>query len=462
MVALRHIRVGVSILPLLLSLFKNRTVGYCVVVFYVTFCYTYLSTHLSVTESYVVSVGNVSGEGGKKKKIKKKKKAEKMGFLNAIKNNKFSKKKKKVYKKLMDEWRYTTDSTSPPPLAEGLAVVGMIVALLRTRHTKRVKGKKEFEDVKSVLAHFMLPADSLGPSLCSDIRPPKVEGKFNLTGMIRLGTGLHAPTYRGSYSNSIDVTVKCCQFKTAAPFCSEVRCLSIVDSHPNIINLVGVYMKFPKWLVLVYGYAKGEPLHNFCKKQTKVLPLAVQLRIATQIASAVKHMHKVGLIHRDLKSMNVIVDEDNNYSVRIIDFGSAKMMSIPYEDDDVEWWELWSLPPTEVSMTRGVGTFDWMAPELWSSDGIYGKPVDVYSFSMILFELSTLKLPYSSGSIPDQDQLALQESIKRDIINGYRPSIDDVTHVDIANLIEMCWEHDPKKRPSFVQIVEYLDKASSQ
>eukprot|EP01060_Flectonema_neradi_P009646 TRINITY_DN16867_c0_g1_i1.p1 TRINITY_DN16867_c0_g1~~TRINITY_DN16867_c0_g1_i1.p1 ORF type:complete len:362 (+),score=61.77 TRINITY_DN16867_c0_g1_i1:207-1292(+) len=359
----------------------------------------------------------------------------------------------------MEEYRYNQDFSTPPPLAEGFAVVGMLIALLKTRHTKRVKGKKEFEEVSAALSHFMLPAESLGPSLCSDIKTDRVVGKFNLTGMVRLGNGLHAPTYRGSYSNSIDVTIKCCQFKTATPFCSEVKCLSIVDSHPNIVSLVGVYMQFPKWLVLVYSYAKGEPLHNLCSRQQSHFPVDVQLRMARQLASAVTHMHKVGLLHRDLKSMNIIVDESNNYGLKIIDFGSAKILS-PHCGDEVEWWELWAAPPAEKSMTRAVGTFDWMAPELWSVDGRYGKPVDVYSFSMILYEIATLKLPYSSSVTPDHDQLALQESLKRDILKGYRPTIDDHVHSDISNLIKMCWEQDPSKRPTFVQIVEYLDKVS--
>ena len=96
-------------------------------------------------------------------------------------------------------------------------------------------------------------------------------------------------------------------------------------------------------------------------------------RIALEIAYGVNYLHSYNppILHRDLKSMNVLLD--SNYQVKLADFGNTKLL--------------------DVQMTKQKGTFQWMAPEVIKGN-VYTEKSDVYSFGIIMNELATRTPPY--------------------------------------------------------------------
>ncbi|KAK8887864.1 hypothetical protein M9Y10_038923 [Tritrichomonas musculus] len=139
------------------------------------------------------------------------------------------------------------------------------------------------------------------------------------------------------------------------------------------------------------------------------------------IASAVAYLHSNKILYRDLKPENILQDE--NYYPKLTDFGLSK----PFLKSDEEH-------------TAGVGTLMYMAPEIFDETK-YSTPIDVYSFSMIVYQLLTNK--------------PIKFSLKG-LMTGKRPDLPNSIPKCYKELITKCWDQDPEKRPTFAQIVESL------
>ena len=148
------------------------------------------------------------------------------------------------------------------------------------------------------------------------------------------------------------------------------------------------------------------------------------------ISSAMRYMHKHGLIHRDLKPENVLIDED--LYPRVCDFGLSR--SSPKKDD--------------IKMTAGVGTPLYFAPEI--QDNNYGPAVDVYAFALIAYEIMVGKEPFSELKIKDANSIWFK------VATGYRPPIANEVNDKMKKLISDCWCHEADNRPSFEQIFSEL------
>lgn len=150
------------------------------------------------------------------------------------------------------------------------------------------------------------------------------------------------------------------------------------------------------------------------------------------ITAGMAYIHQHDMIHRDLKPSNIFLDE--NYYPKIGDFAVSKKFKEGTEND--------------IEQTIGVGTPVFMAPELIENPH-YSNKVDVYSYAIVLYQLLTLKHPYS-----DEKNLTPYNLFKN-VQKGVRPTILDREINDIyLELIYNCWSGDPDKRPSFIQIVK--------
>ena len=367
------------------------------------------------------------------------------------------------------------------PVAEGFAVIAMGMALMGVTSSKN-RRRQAFIVAREGLRHYLIPASELGPVRGTPVgttKAPllKAKTRINTTDMLPLGDGLHAPTYKGTHTDANgvhDVTIKMTQFSSCEPFESEVQCLAAAGGHRGVPEFKGICMHYPRDMVLVYEYAEGVPLHSVCKKRlgegrhsSRPLPLTLQWRIAREIAEAMAHCHRKQVLHRDLKSMNVVVDistpdgVERLNGIKLIDFGSAKLLDdrandLKHKDD--AWWELWGGLEEGTLMTRGVGTFDWVAPEVWSTRAVYSYPCDVYSFAMLLYEMATLSLPWTGGTAVHDDP-SYFSSLKRDIIAGHRPTIPCSVHHFTSELIQRCWQTEPARRPTFHEILKLIDLA---
>lgn len=136
-------------------------------------------------------------------------------------------------------------------------------------------------------------------------------------------------------------------------------------------------------------YVSGENLKTFVRR-SKRLDIGTAISISKQICEGLAEAHKQGVIHRDLKSSNIMIDRNGN--VRIMDFGIARSLE--------------SKKITREGFT--VGTPEYMSPEQVSGKDL-NKVSDIYSFGIILFEMLTGRVPFEGDTSLD---IALKHKIE--------------------------------------------------
>ncbi|KAK6912811.1 Serine-threonine/tyrosine-protein kinase, catalytic domain [Dillenia turbinata] len=155
-----------------------------------------------------------------------------------------------------------------------------------------------------------------------------------------------------------------------------------------------------------------------------------RMRMALDVAKGMNYLHSSHpvIVHRDLKSPNLLVDK--NWVVKVSDFGLSRMKH-----------------HTFLSSKSTAGTPEWMAPEVLRNEPANEK-CDVYSFGVILWELTTLRMPWK-GMNPMQVVGAVG-------FQNRRLEIPDDVDPTVANIISDCWQTDPQLRPTFSQLMPRL------
>jgi len=199
--------------------------------------------------------------------------------------------------------------------------------------------------------------------------------------------------------------------------------------HFAIIPFVGCSYRFP--YSIVTEFMSGGSLYERLRKQGIPLDGTKKTIIALGVAYAMQYMHMNQIIHRDLKSLNILLDSDDY--PKICDFGMSRDISEP------------SL------RTGSVGTYQWMAPEVLDSRE-YDNKVDVYSFGIVLWELFTQDVPYR-GLSDFQIMIAVLQKDTRPLIPQNCPS-------NLTKLIRKCWEKEPKNRPDFSTLVTVFENGA--
>jgi len=155
-----------------------------------------------------------------------------------------------------------------------------------------------------------------------------------------------------------------------------------------------------------------------------------QIHIAYEIAVALKYLHSRNIIHCDLKSSNILIDD--NWKIKIGDFGLSRFIN--------------KKNPSENS--GRIGTPHWMAPEILKG-GNYEESADVYSYGMILWEILSLEIPYF-GIDPRKLMNIVAE--ERKIME-----VPKKGNSHIIKLTRQCLNYDPQKRPILKEIVDTLE-----
>lgn len=150
-----------------------------------------------------------------------------------------------------------------------------------------------------------------------------------------------------------------------------------------------------------------------------------------------EHLHNKKLIHRDLKSHNLLVND--TWNCKVADFGIS------------------TIRPTITRVMTCVGTPVYMAPEVLSKSK-YSEKADVFSFGIVLMEIFTGNLPYSNPPYHMMNQAQLMYQI---LEQNVRPSLAGVP-LSIQRLAEECWSHDVRLRPSFSEIVVRLGRLEAE
>ncbi|SPT21147.1 unnamed protein product [Triticum aestivum] len=245
----------------------------------------------------------------------------------------------------------------------------------------------------------------------------------------KIASGSFGDLYRGTYLD-VDVAIKLLKTGHASndskvQFLQEIMILRSVN-HENVIRFYGACTKRRNYLILT-EYMAGGNLYDFLHKQNNTLELSLILRIAIGISKGMDYLHQNNIIHRDLKSANVLVGDGQ--VVKIADFSVARQRS------------------QEGDMTAETGTYRWMAPEVINHKS-YDHKADVFSFAIVLWELVTLKVPYESLT-PLQAALSVRQ--------GLRLVIPSSVHPRLSKLIQWCWGENPHTRPVFSEITAELE-----
>eukprot|EP00419_Tripos_fusus_P027722 CAMPEP_0172715982 /NCGR_PEP_ID=MMETSP1074-20121228/67856_1 /TAXON_ID=2916 /ORGANISM="Ceratium fusus, Strain PA161109" /LENGTH=293 /DNA_ID=CAMNT_0013540615 /DNA_START=47 /DNA_END=928 /DNA_ORIENTATION=+ len=265
----------------------------------------------------------------------------------------------------------------------------------------------------------------------------------------KVGSGCTAEVFKGVFRGQI-VAVKQIAWnklgqgeKEQRAFDREVGIMPHLY-HPNLVAFLGVTtLEMPLRIITEFcdGGCCFELLHNM---EHIELEWFQQLKMIRDVTHAMSYLHSFDpqIIHRDLKSLNLLLLRPVRSSrdipmVKVSDFGLARMKD---QAPNSDWGK----------MTIAAGTCHWMAPEVVLGSR-YDEKVDVYSYSMILFEIVCREIPFEDEEPSNVATLVCQ---------GHRPDLEAVPPDSpewIRELMITCWAHDARKRPGFDQILAIIN-----
>uniref|UniRef100_A0A672JLP7 Protein kinase domain-containing protein n=1 Tax=Salarias fasciatus TaxID=181472 RepID=A0A672JLP7_SALFA len=214
---------------------------------------------------------------------------------------------------------------------------------------------------------------------------------------------------------------------------NEAEILSVL-SHRNIIQFYGAIVEAPNYGI-VTEYASGGSLYDYLSSdESEDIDMGQIMTWAAEIARGMHYLHSeapVKVIHRDLKSRNVVLTADK--VLKICDFGASKFLT----------------HTTHMSL---VGTFPWMAPEVIQSLPV-SETCDTFSYGVVLWEMLTREIPFK-GLEGLQVAWLVVEKNERLTIPSSCPS-------SFAELMRNCWRTEPKERAMFKQILSTLESMSN-
>eukprot|EP00256_Glycine_max_P063543 XP_014633374.1 LEAF RUST 10 DISEASE-RESISTANCE LOCUS RECEPTOR-LIKE PROTEIN KINASE-like 1.2 isoform X4 [Glycine max] len=272
-----------------------------------------------------------------------------------------------------------------------------------------------------------------------------------------LGEGGFGTVYFGKLRDGRSVAVKRLyenNFKRVAQFMNEIKILANLD-HPNLVTLFGCTSRHTRELLLVYEYIPNgtiaDHLHGQRSKPGK-LSWHIRMNIAVETASALKFLHQKDIIHRDVKTNNILLD--NNFCVKVADFGLSRLFP-----DHV----------THVS-TAPQGTPGYVDPEYHQCYQLT-KQSDVYSFGVVLVELiSSLpavditrhrqEIKLSDMAINKIHSEALHELVDPSL--GFESNFKVRKMINaVAELAFQCLQSSKEMRPSMEEVADTLKDIQS-
>ncbi len=198
-------------------------------------------------------------------------------------------------------------------------------------------------------------------------------------------------------------------------FLQESEALTRID-HPNVVKVLDLGTLADGRPFLVMEFVKGESLEEFLRFGVEGLEVETIISMIRQICGAVDAVHAAGIIHRDLKTNNLMVDfnPDGTMMVRLIDFGIAKIFE--------------ATSGTQTTTPLTVGTLPYMAAELFDG-GEASVASDVYALGIIVFELLTGTRPFAARGSSLVAQILeyrnLQEKGAGGKLSSLRPDLTD-------------------------------------
>lgn len=249
-----------------------------------------------------------------------------------------------------------------------------------------------------------------------------------------IGEGTYGKVFKATYGDKT-VAVKQLNMNTQdqkmiTQFQNETTQMQSLSSEYTLL-LIGVCLK-PYYCLVTEYMAKGS-LHDYLEKtQPTALQWLDRFNLALQIAKGIFYLHEKKVIHRDIKSLNILLDENGN--AKLGDFGLS-----------------FTKDKSASGKTKSVcGTTAWMAPELLDpniDNYEYNTETDIYAFAMVLYELATHQIPFQGLK---DGQIIIK------ILSAMRPKIPENIPQAYSELMVLCWDHNPGSRPKMDAAINKL------
>ncbi|OQR86435.1 protein kinase [Achlya hypogyna] len=211
---------------------------------------------------------------------------------------------------------------------------------------------------------------------------------------------------------------------------------------PYIVRLVGANWTRPVDVEAVVEFMDRGDLRSVLSTTVPAdFPWTEKRRSILSVVEGLIYLHtfETAIIHRDVKSRNVLLDSVKG--TKITDFGVSREVD-------------------EGTLTNGIGTYQWMAPEVISGHH-YSTAADVYSFGVLLSEYSTHRLPYANFVNPSTRLPFPQQVVLTKVAAGeLRPAFDESTTPSwVVELATACLAFNPDDRPTMMQAAAKVPKA---
>eukprot|EP01102_Stenamoeba_stenopodia_P010693 TRINITY_DN324_c0_g3_i1.p1 TRINITY_DN324_c0_g3~~TRINITY_DN324_c0_g3_i1.p1 ORF type:complete len:1230 (-),score=275.04 TRINITY_DN324_c0_g3_i1:2625-5846(-) len=244
----------------------------------------------------------------------------------------------------------------------------------------------------------------------------------------RLGAGAFGEVFHAQLWG-IDVAVKkikCERYNFPLQEVTSELAMLRALRHPNCVLFLG-FVKSPCFCIITEFMPRGSLYDIIHNPQVRLNNQHIW-KVAYSVGLAMSYLHsqKPAIVHKDLKSHNILVDY--NWTIKVADYGLSSVM------DSIKSHQFWA------------GTAQWRAPEV--TETTYGLAADVYSYGVLLWEMITRKKPFE-GLSPAQALKVVKEKNARPPIPPHCPHF-------FRELMESCWHVDPTERPNFPKIVEDL------
>ncbi|XP_010275616.1 PREDICTED: probable receptor-like protein kinase At2g42960 [Nelumbo nucifera] len=267
-----------------------------------------------------------------------------------------------------------------------------------------------------------------------------------------LGEGGYGVVYRGRLINGTEVAVKRILNnlgQAEKEFRVEVEAIGHVR-HKNLVRLLG-YCVEGVHRMLVYEYVNNGNLEQWLHGamcQQGSLSWEARMKVILGTAKALSYLHEAiepKVVHRDIKSSNILIDEE--FNAKVSDFGLAKLLG----------------SGTSHITTRVMGTFGYVAPE-YANTGFLNEKSDVYSFGVLLLETVTGREPVDHGRPENEvnlvEWLKMMVGTKRveEVVDPNLEVRPTTRALKRALLIALrCVDPDSEKRPKMGQVVRMLE-----
>ncbi|GAB9477727.1 Tkl protein kinase, partial [Globisporangium polare] len=224
----------------------------------------------------------------------------------------------------------------------------------------------------------------------------------------------------------------------ALQFATEIRLMARLD-HPKIVRFIGVSWSNALTIQAITEFMDCGDLKSLLdsNRSSSLTWANLKCQIAIDVADALVYLHTLSpkMIHRDLKSRNVLIDAQTG--AKLSDFGISRDR------------------PVEETMTAGVGTARWIAPEVVLG-GHYTESADIYSYGVVLSELDTCKAPFHDAQNTNGAKMQDVTILQLVSAGKLQPSFTDSCPPSILKLARSCLEFDPLRRPTAMQIMYEL------